>query len=521
MLLLLLFFSLLGSRAFPIEGGPETTPTMAHTIVWGIEARSDCAGMAERTMLSIVRSCLLTIAACVYRAIHQNIPDPEAGWWKRQAIRAKIAFYALVAPEAVIWWAMRQWIGAKEVAGQVNRVKPELKWTRTHGHFAQMGGFERLDNRRVLHPHMLVKLLKNGQIDVEELARVSTKRINDSSKGDILSKGIVALQTTWFVFECLARLHQGLALLELEVVTLGFAVLNTLTYAFWWHKPLNVLCPIHLRILPPPEAVTTPPPVSGSTTTSNNPPPTFPGQVVNFASAEENAPLLDSVVEVREKRGADGVVQVAWQTVVEGIESVLGSVITVWEWIGAVAEDIKKDVKKDVWGTVWTRLIKGPFLAVAWPLVELVGDNEVHDDATHVSTFYGMDFSDGKWLVVLLSSCFVGMIFGAIHFLSWHSTFPTHTQLLLWRISSIVLVAEPFCLALAEVLAKIFGVRDVSFGSWEEVLVSSLFILCQVFGPLAYILARLCLLFLAFRALHNPPPIAFQTIPWTTYIPHL
>ncbi|TFK63983.1 hypothetical protein BDN72DRAFT_826105, partial [Pluteus cervinus] len=206
--------------------------------------------MVERTMLSIVRSCLLTIGACVYRAIHQNIPDPKASWWKRQAIRAKITLYALMAPEMVIYWAMRQWFGAKEVADQVNEVKPKLKWTRTHGHFAQMGGFERLDNGRVLHPPTLIALLKDGQIDVEELERVSTKRINDSSKGDILSKGIVALQTTWFVCECLARLHQGLPLLELEVVTLAFAVLNTLTYAFWWHKPLNVLCPVHLHILP-------------------------------------------------------------------------------------------------------------------------------------------------------------------------------------------------------------------------------------------------------------------------------
>ncbi|TFK65831.1 hypothetical protein BDN72DRAFT_845067 [Pluteus cervinus] len=208
MLLLLLLPLLLGARAVPIATGPETTPTMAHTIIWGIEPRGDGFGMAERTMLSIVRSCLLTIAACVYRAIHQNIPDPKASWWKRQARRAKITFYALMAPEAVIWWAMRQWIGAKEVADQVNDVKPGMSMVILH-----MGGFGRLDNRRVLHPPTLIRLLKNGQVDVEELRHVTTNQISDSSKGDILSKGIVALQTTWFVFECLARLQQKLQLL--------------------------------------------------------------------------------------------------------------------------------------------------------------------------------------------------------------------------------------------------------------------------------------------------------------------
>ncbi|TFK60564.1 hypothetical protein BDN72DRAFT_828836 [Pluteus cervinus] len=453
---ILLLASLLGASAFPISGGPETTPTIAHTIIWGIQARGDGSGMVERTMLSIVRSCLLTVAACVYRAIHQNIPDPEAGWWKRQAIRAKITFFALMAPEAIIFWAMRQWFGAKEVADQINGVKPELKWTRTHGHFAQMGGFERLDNRRVLHPPTLIALLKDGQIDVEELERVSTKRINDCSKGDILSKGIVALQTTWFVFECLARLHQGLPLLELEVVTLAFAVLNTVTYAFWWHKPLNILCPIHLHILPPPEAPNTPPPVSEPT---NSPPPTssesLPSdQAVNLGSTGENSPLLDSsVVEVKEKREGDGVIEGAWKAVVDGItgagRSVSGVVESVWEWIGAVGEVVKKDVqKRPWWKTVWKRLITGLFFAVVGPLWDLFDDEEVHDDATHVSTFYGMEISEGKRRVVWFSSCFIGMIFGAIHFLSWHSAFPTHTQLLLWRISSIVLVAEPFCLAL-------------------------------------------------------------------------
>ncbi|TFK63994.1 hypothetical protein BDN72DRAFT_775221 [Pluteus cervinus] len=446
----------------------------------------------ERTMLSIVRSCLLTVAACVYRAIHQNIPDPEAGWWKRQAIRAKITFYALMTPELMILWAMRQWFGAKEVADQVNKVKPELKWTRTHGHFAQMGGFERLDNRRVLHPPTLIELLEKGQLDVEELERVSTKRINDSSKGDILSKGIVALQTTWFVFECLARLHQGLPLLELEVVTLAFAVLNTLTYAFWWQKPLNVLCPIQLRILP--NAPNTPPSVSEFTETSGKPPPTSAesqpsDQAVNLGSAGESSPLLDSsVVEVKEKREAARVIQEALTAVVQGIagagKSASGVVETVWEGVCA-----------------------------------MFGAYEVHDDATHVSTFYGMQISGEKGDVVFLSSCFIGMIFGAIHFISWHSAFPTHTQLLLWRISSTVLVAEPLCLAL-EVEGHTSAQNDFA----DEAVASILLVLFSpsvLLGPIVYILARIAILILSFLTLRNPPSTALQTISWTMYIPHL
>ncbi|TFK60627.1 hypothetical protein BDN72DRAFT_805573, partial [Pluteus cervinus] len=447
-------------------------------------------------MWSIIRSCLLTIAACVYRVIHQNIPDPEAGWWKRQGIRAKITLYVLMTPEMMIWWAMRQWFGAKEVADQVNNVKPELKWTLTHGHFAQMGGFGRLDDGRVLHPPTLITLLETGQIDVEELRRVTEERINDHSKGDILSKGIVALQTTWFAFECLARLHQGLPLLELEVVTLAFAVLNTLTYAFWWHKPLDVRCPVYLHILPPQEALITSPPYLGGT--------------------GESLPLLDNgVVEVKEKRKQKGVVQRTWNVVAESIagagKSLLGVVGSVWKGLCAVG----KDIKEDVWGTLWRWLIEEPFLLVAGPLLELfISDDEVDEDATHVATFYGMQLSDGKTGVVWFSCSVIGMAFGAIHFLSWHSAFLTHTQLLLWRISTIALVAEPFCLALEAVLVRIVdGVDDPPL--FVTSFLVFFFPVSFFLGPIVYVLARMCLLVLAFLTLRNPPPAALETISWT------
>ncbi|TFK59188.1 hypothetical protein BDN72DRAFT_851395, partial [Pluteus cervinus] len=141
-----------------------------------------------RTLYEIVRSCVFTIAACVYRAIHQNIPDPEATMWGKLRVRIKMTIYALIAPEAFIWWAMRQRYGAIRIAKEVNE-----------GQFAQMGGFGRKDNKCVLHPRTLIELIKAGRID---------------------SKALVAFQTTWFVFECLARLQQKLPLLELEVVTL-------------------------------------------------------------------------------------------------------------------------------------------------------------------------------------------------------------------------------------------------------------------------------------------------------------
>ncbi|KAJ7331328.1 hypothetical protein DFH08DRAFT_651200, partial [Mycena albidolilacea] len=45
-------------------------------------------------------------------------------------------------------------------------------------------------------------------------------------------------QGLWFTTQCLAHVHQGLAVVtELEVATLGFAVVNIFIWSFWWNKP--------------------------------------------------------------------------------------------------------------------------------------------------------------------------------------------------------------------------------------------------------------------------------------------
>ena len=76
---------------------------------------------------------------------------------------------------------------------------------------------------------------------------ITKKEIEDKSKADTLSKGLVVLQTGWFTLQCMSRLVEHLPLTELELVTVGFAVLSLVTYVLWWNKPLNVQCafPVH------------------------------------------------------------------------------------------------------------------------------------------------------------------------------------------------------------------------------------------------------------------------------------
>ena len=79
-----------------------------------------------------------------------------------------------------------------------------------------------------------------------EFPDISEADIQDRSKGDILFKLIAILQTTWFIIQCIARGQQGLALTELELVTLALASLNAVTFAIWWYKPLGVQEPMKI-----------------------------------------------------------------------------------------------------------------------------------------------------------------------------------------------------------------------------------------------------------------------------------
>lgn len=72
----------------------------------------------HRTLWSIASSCALTIFACIYNAIHPNIPGPKDSHLRILRRRLGIAAMALIAPELIVAWAMRQWLSARRVTAQ-------------------------------------------------------------------------------------------------------------------------------------------------------------------------------------------------------------------------------------------------------------------------------------------------------------------------------------------------------------------------------------------------------------------
>ena len=86
-----------------------------------------------RTIWSVVWSCIATIFSCTWVAVHPNIPCPkerEANGWIERCIwnpllsfaehRLPLFLCALLVPEYVLAWAIRQFLKARRIVKKNN-----------------------------------------------------------------------------------------------------------------------------------------------------------------------------------------------------------------------------------------------------------------------------------------------------------------------------------------------------------------------------------------------------------------
>ena len=122
--------------------------------------------------------------------------------------------------------------------------------------------------------------------------------------------------------------------------------------------------------------------------------------------------------------------------------------------------------------------------------------------------------SDGDSIVIADAIVLVvGVCFGAIHCIAWVFSFPTHIELLMWRISSVAITAVPIYIPLALLLATWL---ESSFENTITAILTSI-----LPAGILYIIARAVTLVLAFTSLRDLPQGAYETVYWTTFIPHV
>jgi hypothetical protein len=109
----------------------------------------------------------------------------------------------------------------------------------------------------------------------------------------------------------------------------------------------------------------------------------------------------------------------------------------------------------------------------------------------------------------------VATIFGAIHCFAWDFPFPTSMERLLWRICAtfVTAIPVPFCL---------IGYRDgfEHVPTITELREKGVVGVTLVFCTLCYVVSRGILFVITFLALRSSPPGTYQTIPWSSFIPH-
>ena len=66
----------------------------------------------QRSIWDILWSCFATILACSWVSVHPNIPAPNESRWRIFLRRLELMFWAVIGPEMIITWALRQWISA-------------------------------------------------------------------------------------------------------------------------------------------------------------------------------------------------------------------------------------------------------------------------------------------------------------------------------------------------------------------------------------------------------------------------
>ncbi|KAJ6584530.1 hypothetical protein B0H19DRAFT_1015087 [Mycena capillaripes] len=187
-----------------------------------------------RTLFSIISGCLATIFACTWVSVHPNVPPPNQSKLALTWRRFCLMLVAVIAPELMAGFAARQFLDARWFSKKYGV-------SRTHGFFFVMGGFA---TRNGHHPIVTQKQLESFPEYLMAIKCIREEDIDDKSKGDAMSKGVVFLQGLWFTAQSLARVHQHLPLTELEVATIAFQFVNIFIWLLWWHKPLDIQHPI-------------------------------------------------------------------------------------------------------------------------------------------------------------------------------------------------------------------------------------------------------------------------------------
>ncbi len=279
-------------------------------------------------------------------------------------------------------------------------------------------------------------------------------------------------------------------LAELELVTLGFAVLNGITYALWWDKPQNVGVPVYLD--------TRVQLLTNSLNNNNSLVPSNPEMELGIELSQMNTGVASR------NQTAEELEQLAPQEL----------------------EDTRKPSflsrrLKDDWGdsnciklmfTIPWRLIQ----TVLRPLVKLrqAECDYVRKGDLRVPMFFSEPVEDRSNIIKFI--CLVATLCACVQMIPsyFFSYFSDTTYTNMWRVSLAFLTTQPLYWVLI-IDSDVGIVSDLPH--WIQFIG---YLSAMVIVPL-YIVCRLALITLSFLLLGDLPEIARAKVDLMVYIPHL
>jgi len=199
-----------------------------------------------RGTADILWTCLVTLTACVYTALHLNIPPSHRSQWRRLGTKIKWVLVALLGPELVLHTALSQFRDARRLCKALNGIRDatrhesdspnEERFDLSYGYWVAMGGFV----ADVSGIHDTISHATVNVKGVELLAKLGhflempKHQIEDRSKANILAKSLVCIQVTWMLVQCITRKAAGYPLTLLEIHTMVHVVCALGIYIFWW-----------------------------------------------------------------------------------------------------------------------------------------------------------------------------------------------------------------------------------------------------------------------------------------------
>lgn len=528
-----------------------------------------------RGTMAILQSCILTLVACIYTAIHLNVPV-KVDWLSLLRTKVWWVLIALFAPEIVLFSAASQFRDAwkfrnalRALQNESKTVDKEFKFTLSYAFFVVMGGvhIERSRIARFLSRQGIdrsftldgttgdvrdellfsedsratLPLKPQGVLDLCKYdcwVYVSKTKIDARSKADQIQKALVLLQVSWMVLQCIARRAYGLPLALLEVHIMVHVVCAVILYLFWFEKPLDVRAP---EIVYDPSWDSALALVVQKTMYDDQlrglmryhipegvqlvmPTDNYPGGLDGAVRAmrdraralgqQLNSPIMTLAVSAEDKELSPEALN-RFRAMNDLFESIHGK----------STKDDDVDLCQWIFG---------------------IPRNNIHNEehgfsrqAKNLSfAFFELSVDLQELFQVtqrapglLVLSLALPLVYGGIHLSVWNFEFPSGTERLLWRIASIGIGATSpvlfavglgmkILLELVKILVETVSGRRQSKKQWRDVG-ESIYPCMGALAVLFYALARVYIVVESFISLRHVPIGVYSTPSWLQMIPHV